>query len=141
MLRQRAARALVVCAPLAAARAGEGLRAFRATLEALRGGAPTPEELRRAKALRLAALDGTQEDVDGEAAAWTEALALGLRAPRRAEEAAEIERTTAEEVRRIAAAALRPDAIRWIFSGDPAVAARAVRENGLGRLLGLPLDR
>ena len=43
--------------------------------------------------------------------------------------------------RRALAAALGPAGLRWIFSGDPSVAARAVRANGLGRLLGLPLAR
>lgn len=141
IVRRRAARALVACAPLAAARAEEGLRAFRDALAAVRDRPPGPEELARAKAVRLAALDGGEEDAVREAEAWTEAIALGDPAPRGAREAAEIAATTGEDVRRVAAAALRPDGLRWILSGDPAVAARAVRANGLGRLVALPLER
>jgi zinc protease len=139
--RRRSARALVACAPLDAARAEEGLRAFRDALAAFRAGPTGAAELARARAFRLAALDDEEEDVAREAAAWVEAIALGPGAPRPEQERADVAAVTAEEVQRIAAAALRPDGLRWILSGDPAVAARAARASGLGRVVALPLDR
>jgi predicted Zn-dependent peptidase len=141
VVRRRAARAFVACAPLAAARADEGLEAFRVTLDGLRRRIPGDAELRRVKALRLARLDDAQEGVANETEAWTEALVLGQQEPRRAREEAEIAAVTAEELGRIARIALRPEGLRWILSGDPAIAAKAVRKNRLGRLLGLPLGR
>jgi zinc protease len=139
--RRRAARALVACAPLDAARADEGLRVFRSALERFRAAGPSEAELTRARALRLAALDEDEEDTSREADAWTEAIAIGPGAPRPEAERRDVGAVTAAEVRRIAAVALRPDGLRWILSGDPAVAAEAVRASGLGRLVALPLDR
>jgi zinc protease len=141
LVRRRAARALVACAPLDAARAGEGLGTFRAALEALRAAPPRPEELRRAKALRLAEREEAQDDALRTAEAWLEAIALRGGLPRLEQERAELERVGPDEVRRVAAAALRAESLRWILSGDPAAAARAVQEARLGKLVPLPVGR
>jgi zinc protease len=141
IVRRRAARALVACVPLAAARAEEGLRAFRDALEAVRTGMPGEEEVRRARACRIAWRDEVQDDALRLAGAWVDAIALRGGIPRPEQERAELERVRPEDVRRVAAAALRPETLRWILSGDPAVAARAVQANRLGRLVTLPLGK
>lgn len=141
IVRRRAARALVACAALDATRAEEGLAAFRGALEVFRDAGPTDGELARARATCLADVDGADEDLGQEAAAWTEAIALGRGAPAPPEARREIASATAAEVRRIAATALRPDGIRWILSGEPAAAERAVRATRLGRLGAPPVAR
>jgi zinc protease len=141
VVRRRAASALVACAPIAADRAEEGLRLFRATLDGLRAAPLGEAELRRAKALRQASREEAADDLGRAADAWIEAIALRGGAPRLEQERAELERVTAEQVRRVAATVLRPDGLRWVLSGDPAVAARAVQANRLGRLVALQLRR
>jgi zinc protease len=141
IVRHRAASALVACAPIAADRAEEGLRIFRATLDGLRAAPLSDGELRRAKALRQAWREEAYDDVDRAAEAWIEAIALRGGAPRLDQERAELERVTAEQVRRVAATVLRPDGLRWVLSGEPAAAARAVQANRLGKLMPLRLAR
>ncbi len=134
ILKRRHARAFLACSPIAADRAGAGIRLFRETLEAARTGRPAVDELERARALRLARLDAAHDDAAGSADAWVEAIALGRPGPRLGERRAELEKVMADEVQALAAKVLRPDTIRWIVSGDPKVAALAVQESGLGRL-------
>jgi zinc protease len=141
VLRHRAASALVACAPIAADRAEEGLRIFRATLDGLRAAPLSEAELRRAKALRQAWREEAYDDVDRAAEAWIEAIGLRGGAPRLEEERAALERVTAEQVRRVAATVLRPETLRWVLSGDPAAAAKAVQANRLGKLVPFRLGR
>lgn len=141
LVRRRQARALLACSPLDAARAEEGLQAFREALESLRTRPPGPEEIDRARASRLAAIDASQEDAAACADAWEAALALGQGEPRPDAERRALEQVSAEDVRAAAVAALAPRALRWLVSGDPAAAARAVEANGLGVLTPLSLGR
>lgn len=141
IVRRRQGRAFVACAPLDAARADAGVALFRSTLEGLRTRPIAGEELERARAIRLAALDAAREDTLGLASAWAEAVAIGRARPIPDEERRALEAVTAADVRRAADALLRPGALRWIASGERATAQRAARVNGLGPLRELALDR
>jgi predicted Zn-dependent peptidase len=141
VVRRRHARALLACSPLAADRAGEGLRLFREALEAVRTGPITEAELARARAARLGELEATWDDLGGVAGAWLEAVALGDGLPHVERERAAVAAVTVEEVAGLARELLAPGALRWIVSGEPAVAARAAAANGLGTPRALALDR
>lgn len=141
VVQRRFARAFLACSPIAADRGELGVRVFRETLEAARTTRPSAHELERAKAVRVATLEAMQEDAFGSAAAWLRAIATGSGHPRPELERAEIERVTAEGVQRLAREVLRPETLRWIVSGDPRAAARAVEANRLGRLQALPVGR
>jgi zinc protease len=141
VVRHRWARALLACSALAADRAEAGIRLFRETLDAAASAPPTDEEVRRAKAIRMAELEGAWDDAPSIAAAWLHALALGKARPRLAEERAELERIAPDEVRALARSVLTPAALRWIVSGEPRTAARAVDGNRLGTLRALTLER
>jgi hypothetical protein len=41
----------------------------------------------------------------------------------------------------MAATVLRPETLRWVLSGDPPAAARAVQASHLGKLVSLKLAR
>lgn len=141
LVRYRRARAFLACAPLSGARAGQGVRLFRQTLENLRDGPPDEDELVRARALLQAERDAALEDADGLARLWVDALARGLRAPPIDAERDAVERVTAADVQRAARSVLRPGAVRWILSGDTVAAGSAASANGLGPLRQLVLGR
>jgi zinc protease len=134
IVRRRHARAFLACSPVAADRGELGVRIFRETLEAARRAPPIVEELERAKAVLIAELESAHDDAFGSAHLWLEATTTGAGRPRLEEERAEIERVSAEAVQRLARDVLRPEALRWIVSGDPRAAGRAVEANHLGRL-------
>jgi len=139
--RRRHARAFMACAPLAAGRGGEGLKAFRQVLEATRASPMGEAELAHARGLVLGDLDASWDDAGRITQAWIEALLLGQERPRPERRRAEVEAVTAEELWRAAQEVLRPEAIRWVVSGEPKVAERASREAGLGTPEALTLDR
>ena len=141
LVRRRHARAFVACSALAADRAGQGLRLFRETLEAARTRAPVAAEVARAKALRLAQLEGAWDDADRIAQTWREAIALGTPRPSLERRRAEIERVTVDDLARLAQEVLRPETIRWVVSGERLVAASATAANGLGPPAALVVGR
>jgi zinc protease len=134
VVRRRHARAFLACSALAADRAEAGVRLFRETLESARASPPTAAELERARSVLLARLEAAGDDAAGSADLWLEAIALGRPGPLLDREREALARVTASEVHQVARAVLRPDRIRWVFSGDPRVAAAAVGANRLGPL-------
>ena len=141
LVRYRSARAFLACAPLAGARAEEGVRLFRQALEKLRSSPPDQDELARARALLDAEREAALEDAGGLGRLWVEALARGLRAPQFEPERAALERVTPADVQRAARSVLRPGAVQWILSGDTVAAGSAARANGLGPLRSFVLGR
>jgi zinc protease len=141
IVRRRWARALLACSTLAGDQAAQGIRLFRETLDGARAEPPTDLEVERAKAIRLGELEGAWDDSLRLADVWTRAIGLGESRPRLEEERAEIARIGGEEIRALAKAVLRPSTLRWIVSGEPRAASRAVEGNGIGRLRALTLDR
>jgi predicted Zn-dependent peptidase len=141
LLRRRRARAFLACSALEAARAEEGLQAFRQALLAARASPPAAEAVERARALLLADLEAGSDDVAQLAGSWVRALVRGHAAPRPAQERADLERVTAADVHRLARALLEPGSLRWILSGDARVAARAAEATGMGRLRPLAPQR
>jgi len=139
--RRRHGRAFLACATLGADRGGEGLKAFRETLAAVRAAPPSASELAHALGQVQAELDASWDDAHHISAAWTEAIALGEDRPRPERRRAELMAVTADELWRAAREVLRPEATRWVVSGETAAAARASEANGLGAPLALTLDR
>lgn len=139
--RRRHGRAFIACSPLAADRAGEGLRAFREALEAVRAAPPTAAELAHARGLVQGDLDASWDDAARIHAAWVDAVALGEDRPRPERRRTELAAVTADELWQVAREVLRPEAVRWVVSGEPAAAERAAQANGLGKPVELSLTR
>jgi zinc protease len=141
IVRRRYARALLACATLAADQAAQGIKLFRQTLDGATAEPPSDAEVERAKAMRLGELEGEWDDALQLAEAWERAMSFGRLRPGLEEERAAIDRLGPEEVRTLARAVLRPSTLRWIVSGEPRAASRAVEGNGIGRLRALTLER
>ncbi|HET9551469.1 MAG TPA: insulinase family protein [Anaeromyxobacteraceae bacterium] len=139
--RRRHGRAFLACSPLAAGRAGEGLAAFRATLAAARAAPPTEADLAHARGLVLGRLDAGWDDAERISDAWSSALLLGEDRPRPERQRAALEAVTPAELWRVAREVLRPEALRWVVSGEPRVAEWAAKVNGLGAPVVLTLER
>ena len=108
-----------------------------AALEALRTAAPTDDELARARAVRLALLEGAGDDVRGLTDLWLTAIVLGNGTPQPEQERAALLKVTAEDVHRLARAVLKSSTLRWVVSGERGAATGAVEGNKLGRLRAL----
>jgi predicted Zn-dependent peptidase len=134
LVRRRQATALIACSALHGDKGRQGLQLFRAVFERLREQPPTDDELKRAKALRLAEIESSYDDVMSSTHAWLKALTLGYGSPRMEQERAGIERVTAKDVLKVARAIFRPKTIRWVVSGDKKVATAAVESAGVGTL-------
>jgi predicted Zn-dependent peptidase len=134
IVRRRQASALIACSALQGEKGREGLQLFRAAFEKLQQSPPTDDELTRAKALRLAEIESSYDDVLSSTHTWLRALGLGYSAPRLEQERAGIEKVTAKDVFRVARAIFRPKTIRWVVSGDRKIATAAVEASHAGRL-------
>ncbi|MFT3916344.1 MAG: insulinase family protein [Anaeromyxobacteraceae bacterium] len=132
---RRYARALVVCAPLAATRAEEGVRLLRQALEGLRAAPPSVVELDRARAVVSARLETANEDVERSTGTWLDAVLRGQGRPRLAEERAAVAQVTPADLQAIARIALDPATLRWVVSGEPGPANLAARAVQLGPLV------
>ncbi|MCA1828809.1 MAG: insulinase family protein [Myxococcales bacterium] len=134
IVRRRQASALIACSALHGDKGREGLQLFRAAFERLRENPPADDEVRRAKALRLAEIESSYDDVLTSTRTWLKALTLGYGAPRLEQERAGIEKVTPKDVLRVAHAIFKPKTIRWVVSGDHKIAAQAVESSGAGKL-------
>lgn len=118
-----------------------GVRPFRDALEALRTGAPSDEEVARAKAVRLARLEGAGDDARGLSDLWVTAIVLGNGTPQPEQERAALLRVTADDVQKLARVVLNPGTLRWVVLGERGAATRAVEGNKLGRVRALQPGR
>ena len=133
IVRRRQASALIACSALHGDKGRQGLQLFRGAFESLRDKPPGEDEVRRAKALRLAEIESAYDDVVSSTRTWLKALTLGYGAPRLDQERAALERVTAKDVQKIARAIFKPKTIRWVVSGDRRIATQAV-EASAGKL-------
>ncbi len=140
VLRRKRARALMACARLQANRAEQAVGLFRKVLEEARAGPITEEEVRRAKASLIAETESGFDSAQSTAQVWLEAIAFGSGAPKVEERIAELEAVTAADVQNLARAALAPEGLRWVLSGEQAKVAAAVEGNHLGALRRLATD-
>lgn len=134
IVHRQQSRAFVACSALRADQSQEGVRLFRQVLNVARDALPSAEEVKRAKARRLAELDEAYGDMLHASETWTKAIVIGSGSPRLAEEWAEIEKVTAEDIQKVARVVLKANTIRWVVSGDRRAASRATEANSLGRL-------
>jgi len=134
IVRRRQASALIACSALHGDKGRQGLQLFRGAFEGLREKPPTDDEVRRAKALRLAEIEASYDDVVSSTRTWLKALMLGYGAPRLDQERAALERVTAKDVQKIARTIFKPKTIRWVVSGDRRIATQAVEASGAGKL-------
>jgi predicted Zn-dependent peptidase len=134
IVRRRQASALIACSSLQGEKGELGLRLFRGVFDGMRTHPPTEEEVRRAKALRLAEIDSSWDDVLSSTHTWMEALTLGNGTPRLEQERAELERVTVKDVQKLARTLFGKRPVRWVVAGDKALAAKAVEASGFGKL-------
>ncbi|MGC4117716.1 MAG: pitrilysin family protein [Myxococcales bacterium] len=135
ILQRRHAQAFMSCAWLNAAQSERSLHAFRDALSSVGEHGATEQELVRAKAVHLARLASEADTAQGLSASWVEALSLGqARPPTLEERRAAVEAVTLEEIQRLAKKLLAPESVRWILSGEPEPALKAVEAAQLGKL-------
>lgn len=134
IVRRRQASALIACSALQGSRADLGVRLFRGVLESMRARPATDDEVRRAKALLLAELDSSWDDVNRVTHSWLTALTLGNGTPRIEQERAEIEKVTVKDVGKLAGTLFRLKTFRWVVSGERKAAVHAFEESGFGKL-------
>jgi predicted Zn-dependent peptidase len=134
IVRRRQASALIACSALQASRADLGVRLFRSALEGVRESAPTDDEVRRAKAVLLAELESSWDDVGTVTRAWLTAITMGEGAPRLDRERAEIERVTSHDLQKLARTLFKLKTFRWVVSGERKTAAQAFEASGFGKL-------
>lgn len=113
-------------------RVGEALLAIVAELARLRDEGPAEEELETARALSLGRLAADFESSSGATMVLADLFAVGRRPENLAEEARAIGRTSAAEVREVAARWLRPSEAPIVVAGDLDVIVPALRDLGLG---------
>jgi zinc protease len=140
VVRRRGARALLACSALQASQGDAGLRLFRETLDAVVAAPPTDDEVERARALGLGRLDSAWDGANAVADTWLRALTLGRSRPDLVADRAELEALRPGELRELSRTVLHAGAIRWVLSGEPEVARRAVEATRLGELRALRLD-
>jgi hypothetical protein len=88
----------------------------------------------RAKGLRLAEIESAYDDASSATRTWLRALTLGTGAPRLEAEHKELEQVTTAEVQKLPRTVLRPQAIRWVVSGERRAASQAFASAGFGKL-------
>jgi zinc protease len=134
IVRRRQASALIACSPLQGSRADLGVRLFRDVLESMRTKPVTDDEVRRAKAVLLAELESSWDDVTRVTHTWLTAIRLGNGTPRIDQERAEIESVTAKDVQKLARTLFRMETFRWVVSGERKAAEQAFETTGYGKL-------
>lgn len=140
VLRRKRARALIACARLRADRSEQGIGLFRKVLEEVRAGPLSQEEIQRAKAALIAEAESGFDGAQASAELWLEAISTGAGAPRVEQTVADLEKVTAEGVQSLARAALAPEALRWVLSGEQGSVAAALGGNAMGALRRLTSD-
>jgi predicted Zn-dependent peptidase len=138
VVKHERARALLVCARLAATDTTEAVKVLFATLEQAKTVEQASVDRARASLQTRQALQ--RRDARGLVGSWVEAVVLG-RPAALADQQQALARVTRDEVAAVAKKALVSAQLQLLFSGDPAVIEAAVKANNLGKTAKLSLQQ